>query len=132
MFAVYGIKCDMMKPVLIVLGLLLLSIGFIGIFIPGLPTTPFLLLSTALFFRSSDKLYNRVVSSRLFGKYISDFRKNRGVSLKTKLFSITLMWMMISISIYLYGSTVFRLAVIALGMVGTAVMGFFIKTVRPD
>lgn len=101
-----------------------------GIFILGLPTTPFLLMAAALFFRSSERLYNWLISSRLFGKYIAAFRKNRGITLKVKLFSITLMWIMISLSVFFIESSILRIILLILGIIGTAVMGFFIRTIK--
>lgn len=117
-----------MKPLFLIFGLLFLSLGFVGIFIPGLPTTPFVLLSAALFFRSSDKLYNRLISSRLFGKYIADFREKKGMTLRAKLISISIMWIMITLSILTIEPKILKLIIFIVGMIGTVVMGFCIKT----
>ncbi len=69
-----------------------LSLGVLGIFIPLLPTTPFLLLAAACFFRSSDSLYRWIIRHRLFGNYIACYRQYRAVSVKTKIFTLLLLW----------------------------------------
>ncbi len=56
-----------LKSILILLGTLSLCIGVIGIVVPGLPTTPFLLLTAGLYIKSSDKLYTKLISNRLVG-----------------------------------------------------------------
>jgi len=120
----------MVRPLFLVLGFLFLSLGFVGIFVPGLPTTPFLLLSAALFFRSSQRLYERLISSRLLGRYIVSFRKNQGMTLRAKLISLAIMWSMIAVSAVKVDSIAAKVAIPVVGVVGTVVMGFCIKTVR--
>ncbi|MDR2840025.1 MAG: YbaN family protein, partial [Paludibacter sp.] len=58
-----------MKLLFIILGLISLALGIIGIFLPLLPTTPFLLLSAALFARGSQRLYNWLINHRVLGSY---------------------------------------------------------------
>ena len=121
----------MLKIVLIILGTISLFFGILGIFIPGLPTTPFILLTAGLYVRSSEKLYNRLITNKYLGSFISNFRKNKGLSLQTKLYSILLMWTMISISAYFFmDKLVPKLALAAAGIVGTVAMGFLIPTIK--
>lgn len=82
-----------MKYLLIVLGLLSLSLGIIGIFLPVLPTTPFLLLSSALFLKSSPRLYGWLMNHPVFGPYIRDFMLKRSIPKKAKIISISMLWM---------------------------------------
>lgn len=81
-----------MKILLLLLGSISLILGVIGIFVPLLPTTPLLLLSAWCFFRSSMKLYDRLINSKYLGTYIRNFRENKVIPLKTKIFIITLLW----------------------------------------
>ncbi|MBU1077641.1 MAG: YbaN family protein [Spirochaetes bacterium] len=92
----------MKKTILICFGYIFFSIGIIGIFIPLLPTTPFLLLAAGCFLRSSDRLYQWITHHRYFGQYISCYLKFRAVSLKTKIFSILLLWFSICFSIIFF------------------------------
>lgn len=117
------------KIILILLGSISLFLGALGIFIPGLPTTPFLLLSAGLYIRSSKKLYNKLISNRFFGPYITGFQQYKCMTLKTKIYSIALMWVMITLSCSLFiKNNLTMFIVLALGIIGTAVMGFVIKT----
>lgn len=81
-----------MKIFLAILGGLSLALGIIGIFLPLLPTTPFLLLAAALWMHSSPRLYAWLLSHRRLGEYIRNFRENRAIPLRAKIFSLTLMW----------------------------------------
>jgi uncharacterized membrane protein YbaN (DUF454 family) len=119
----------LLKPILIFLGTFTLCIGVVGVFIPGLPTTPFLLLSAGLYLKSSDRLYDRLISNRFVGSYIKDFKIKKGMSVKSKLYSISMMWLMISISCFLFITPLLiELIVITLGIIGTMIMGFIIPT----
>ncbi len=93
-------------------------LGTIGVFLPLLPTTPFLLLSAACFIRSSEKLYNWLINHKLFGKYIENYIKYRAVSIKLKACTIALLWATVSISILSIDITWVRilLVIIALGV----------------
>jgi uncharacterized membrane protein YbaN (DUF454 family) len=83
----------MYKPVLITLGFISIALGVIGIFLPVLPTTPFLLLAATLFAKSSDKLYQRLLNDKYLGNYIKDFREHRSLPLRVKIISLSLMWL---------------------------------------
>lgn len=83
------------KYVLAFLGLVSLSLGVIGIFLPLLPTTPFLLLSAALFMKSSRRLYNWLMNNKFLGKYLCDYVNNRTISVQSKIISITILWVTI-------------------------------------
>jgi uncharacterized protein len=79
----------------IAIGFVSLALGIIGVFVPLLPTTPFLLLTAALFFRSSPSLYNKLIKNRWCGKSIMNYREGRGVSLSVKIFTLTVLWVSI-------------------------------------
>jgi hypothetical protein len=120
-----------LKILYIFLGTLCIVLGTLGVFIPGLPVTPFLLLASSLYLRSSDKLYNKLIRSKLLGKYIIRYRKNKGMTIKTKIYSLLLMWVMIAIStLFLIDKLEIKIIVAAVGIIGTVVMGFVIKTVK--
>jgi uncharacterized membrane protein YbaN (DUF454 family) len=89
-----------MKIFKIVIGSVSLGLGILGIFLPLLPTTPFLLLSAWLFAQSSKKLYKWLLENKIFGKYISDYTQNRGVPLRAKIISLVLLWGTILYSVF--------------------------------
>lgn len=73
-----------MKTLYIALGTLSLALGILGIFLPLLPTTPFLLLTAALYFKSSPRLYNWLLNHKHLGPYIRNFRENKAIPLRAK------------------------------------------------
>lgn len=90
----------LIRGLLIVAGTLSLGLGIIGIFLPILPTTPFLLLAAACYARSSKKFYNWLINNRWFGEYIRNYREGRGIPWKVKILSVSFLWITILISVY--------------------------------
>lgn len=81
-----------MKCVFLVIGFLSVALGFVGIFVPVLPTTPFLLLAAALLFRSSPRAYAWLMQHRWLGPYIRSFREDRAIPLRAKVLALSLLW----------------------------------------
>ena len=79
------------RYIFFILGWVFVGLGVIGIFLPVMPTTVFLLLAAACFARSSEKFYTWLLNHKVLGKFIKDFRENRGMPLKSKLIAITLL-----------------------------------------
>ena len=82
-------------------GTISLILGIIGIVLPILPTTPFLLLATACYARSSEKFYNWLLNNRILGSYIRNYIEGRGMPIKVKIFTISMLWITILISAFL-------------------------------
>ncbi len=119
----------LIKIILIFLGTVSLCIGIIGIFIPGLPTTPFLLLTASFYIRSSDKLYYRLITNKFLGSYILKFRSDKGITKRVKLYSILTMWIMILVSCLFFKTTFSQTLIVSvLGIIGTIVMLIIIPT----
>jgi len=74
----------------ITLGSIFVAIGYIGIFVPGLPTTIFLILAAGCYIRSSKRLYNWLIHNKLFGQYIRDYYEGKGMPLKAKVSAISM------------------------------------------
>lgn len=89
----------MKKALLIISGFVSLGLGIIGILVPLLPTTPFLLLAAACFLRSSDRLYNWILNHRLFGKYLRSYYYHKAIPLKIKIIAIIVIWISIGSSV---------------------------------
>lgn len=83
---------SMKKILLLVAGNFSLSLGIAGIFLPVLPTTPFLLLSAACFMKSSRKLYLWLINHRILGLYVRSYILYRAISLRAKIVSIATLW----------------------------------------
>jgi uncharacterized membrane protein YbaN (DUF454 family) len=88
------------RALLIVGGTICLALGAVGIFLPILPTTPFLLLAAACYLRSSERLHKWLLSNRWFGEYIKNYQAGRGIPLKTKIFTLSLLWLAIIYSTF--------------------------------
>jgi len=87
------------RRLLILAGTIFVGLAVLGVFLPLLPTTPLLLLAAACYARSSKRFSNWLLSNRLFGKTIKNYREGKGVSLKLKAWSILLLWITIGCSV---------------------------------
>lgn len=122
----------MKKTIYIIIGSLSLVLGVIGVFVPGLPTTPFVLLSSWLFYRSSEKLHKRLVSSRL-GVYINRYEKRGGMGRTTKIIALCTMWIMINISAFVaFEGVQMRVILYVLGLIGTICVIFVVPSGRKN
>ena len=89
----------MHKQLFIILGFICVALGVLGIFLPVLPTTPFLLLGAWLFSKSSDIFYNILLDIKYLGSYIKYFRELRSIPMQKKIFAISMIWISIGISV---------------------------------
>lgn len=83
----------------IVAGTIAFGLGSVGVFVPVLPTTPFMLLAAACYFRSSARLYDRVLSNRVFGPLVYEWRERRTMPLHAKVVAIVLVVLTIGTSV---------------------------------
>ena len=106
------------RRILIILGTIFTIIGIIGIFVPILPTTPFLLLAAACYIRSSDRFYRWLINNRFFGEYIRNYMEHRGMPLRIKILTISILWMTIGISVCIIQNLAIRivLLLVAIGV----------------
>ena len=81
-----------MTTLLIVAGTAFVVLGVVGVFVPVLPTTPFLLLAAACYARSSQRFYDWLLGHRLLGRYIRNYREGRGLPWQSKAVTILLLW----------------------------------------
>lgn len=117
------VKNMCMKLFYIALGTISLYLGIIGIVVPGLPTTPFLLLTASLYLKSSDRLYQKLLDNKVLGTIIKRYRDNGGMTFREKLFALLMMGGMVTISsIWLIHSPVIKGVVVLAGLMGAGVM----------
>ena len=86
------------KFIYISLGTLATAIGIIGMFLPVLPTTPFLMLAAFLYARSSERFLHWLLTNKLCGSYIDNYRSGRGITLRQKIGTLALLWVTIATS----------------------------------
>jgi uncharacterized membrane protein YbaN (DUF454 family) len=87
------------RRLLVGAGTLSTGLGIIGIFVPILPTTPFLLLAAACYVRSSQRFYRWLTNNRIFGAYVRNYIEGRGMPVRIKIFTILLLWLTIGLTI---------------------------------
>lgn len=88
----------MKKIVLWIIGIITLALGFIGIFIPVFPTTPFLLVALACFVNSSSKMHRFILENKYLGPYVKDYTSGNGIPMKAKWRAVSLIWITIGFS----------------------------------
>lgn len=110
----------MKNTIKIICGALALSLGAIGLVLPILPTTPFVLVAAACFCTASPRLYNRLAASRYFGEYISNYREKTGVSKATKRNGLLFLWGMLLLSAIIFRRPLVWAILLAVGAAVTA------------
>jgi len=86
------------KIALTAAGSISVGLGALGMFLPLLPTTPFLLLAAFCYARSSRRFYRWLMTNRFFGEYIRNYREGRGIPLKEKMLVMAVLWLTIGFS----------------------------------
>ena len=89
----------MKKWLFMSLGLIFVALAALGVVLPGLPTTPFLLLAASCFAKSSTRLYGWLLANRTFGPMIRDWEQNRSISRRVRNFAVASMLLMGTVSI---------------------------------
>ena len=106
----------LMKALLVGCGILCVTLGLIGIFLPLMPTTVFLLLAAACFARSSERFHRRLVEHPVLGPYIA---QSRGMTRRQKITAIAVLWLSLGATMYWTAAAVWLralLSVIGLGV----------------
>ena len=109
--------------VLVTLAGISLVLGALGVFVPGLPTTPFLLLACYFSAKSSPRIYRYIQKSALFGPMVEDWQEHRGIRLRTKLHALGLV--AIGLTILVLTTTQYPVLMalgLTLGAIGIAVV----------
>ena len=107
------------KALWISLGSLFVALAAVGVALPGIPTTPFLILAAACYIRSSQKLYDWLISNKTFGPYLKDYREGKGIPKKAKILAISMIILFVGSSV-IFGieDQILKIAVGALGLTG--------------
>lgn len=106
-------------------------LGAIGIFLPILPTTPFLLLSAFCYLRSSKRMYKWLTENKILGKYIYNYIHNKGMEKSAKIWALVFLWSTLLISIYFMDSLHLRIFLGFVG-IGVSVHLLMLKTLKKE
>jgi uncharacterized protein len=98
---------DALRIILIITGSIFVGLGILGIILPLLPTTPFLLLGAACYFKGSPRFYSWLINNKWLGIYIKSYREGKGIPKKTKIIAISSLWITIGWSIIFMTSVLF-------------------------
>jgi len=123
---------QVVRGALIVFGTLFVGLGLLGIFLPVLPTTPFLLLAAVCYARSSQRFYDWLLNNRWFGEYIRNYREGKGVHLRHKVSALVLLWGTIGAAVLLWVQNGWVRALLLVIAVGVTIHLAQLKTLRSE
>ncbi|EFP62747.1 hypothetical protein HMPREF0983_00698 [Erysipelotrichaceae bacterium 3_1_53] len=118
-----------MKFIYFIIGSGSMVLGAIGVILPVLPTTPFLLLSAWCFAKSSQRFHNWFISTRLYKNHLDSFVRERSMTLKTKISLLAFASSMLLLAMYFMNSIWLRLFLFALMLFKYYYFLFKIKTI---
>lgn len=122
---------NIVKYLYIIGGSLSLILGIVGIFIPVLPTTPFLLLASFCYLRSSERMYNWLMNHKIFGAYIYSYLTYKAIPKKTKVGTIIFLWATLITSIIIVSSLHISIFLIVVG-IGVTIHLMMLKTLSQE
>jgi len=115
---------------LILAGNFFLALGILGILFPLLPTTPFLLLAAACYFRSSEKFYNRLMNNKWLGNYIKNYREKKSIPLKIKVLTLSFLWLTIGYSVFFVVNIFLLRVILILIAIGVTIHVLSFRTLK--
>ena len=122
-------KSFFLKSFLLLLGFIFVGLGFIGIIIPGMPTTVFMILAAACFAKSSPKFEQWILDLPGIGRLVQDHRDGLGMPQKSKAIAITMMVLAVTLSIiFAITSTLIQILVGGVGIIGVWYVGVRVPT----
>ncbi len=125
-----GVLKGVRRQLLLAGGLVCVGLGLVGVVLPGLPPTPFLLVASFCFARSSPALHKRLLDHPRVGPGLRHFSDTRSVPRRVKLTALTAVWLGVSYSVFSVASTapILSAVIVASGLTGTAVLLFWVRT----
>ena len=118
--AVNRVLYRLKRIILVSFGLVFLTLGIVGYFVPGLPGTIWLILAASFFVRSSDKLYNFVIKNRFFGSRIREFLETGAMPRRAKVTSLLCIWVFSTLSVsFAPYNWLFDVLILSLAVAGT-------------
>lgn len=120
------------KVLLIIIGSISLGLGVLGIVLPLVPTTPFLLLTAACYVRSSDRLYNWLMTNKWFGSYIRNYKAGKGIPIKAKISVLIMIWFSFLFSAFYIAPNMLLKIGFIFGACFFTVVIYMTKTLKPE
>ena len=115
------------KRIFLLLGIICLVLAYIGSALPGIPGTPFILLTAFFFFRSSDKMYNWLRRQKLFGRLIREYEKDSTIPLRLRILVLIPFWISIIVAEFIFVRTVLTGILLAAAGIIISLIVIFVK-----
>lgn len=123
------IKSNLKRCLFALLGTIALALAILGILVPGLPCTPFALLAAFLFAKSSDRLHQWLLDSKILGSRIKSYQRQKGLTKREKIRIILLMWTMVLISsLIIVKVLTVKIIILIAGFIGMLVVWFIVPS----
>lgn len=125
------VKSAFLRWVLISCGWIFIVCGMIGIFLPIVPTVPFLLLAAACFAKSSERFHRWLMEHNHLGPLLHDYLKGAGIPLRAKLMAISMVWVSFPTSVVLFAEALWLKALLIAAAVAVSIYLLFLPTAQP-
>jgi uncharacterized membrane protein YbaN (DUF454 family) len=117
------LRSPLLRWLLLAAGTLALGLGALGLIVPGMPTTPFVLIAAACYIRSSERLYRWLISNQVFGPVVTTWQAERGLTIRAKLITLALVWITLGgAALFLVDSMVMKLVLLGFVCTKTVVL----------
>ena len=126
------VQNKLIRSLLLICGFLFTFLALLGAILPLIPTTPFLIVASACFYRSSPRFYNWMMNNRYFGKYLRDYREGKGIRPGVKIAALTFLWLSSVISVLFFVPFLWLKILIISMAAGVTVHIRMIKTKKRD
>lgn len=119
-----------LRILLVIAGTVCVGLGIVGIFVPVLPTTPFLLLAAACYARSSQRFHSWLLNNKWFGSYIKNYLERKGITLRAKIITLSLLWITIGVSIAFAVETLALKLILGIIAIGVSIHILSLRTLK--
>ena len=119
-----------LRILLVIAGTLCVGLGIVGIFVPVLPTTPFLLLAAVCYARGSQRFYGWLLNNKWFGSYIRNYLERKGITLRAKIVTVTLLWITIGASVAFAVETLVLKLILVIIAIGVSIHILSVRTLK--
>lgn len=125
----YIVENRILRYFLLVAGFFFVVLGVLGIFLPILPSTPFLLLAAACYVRSSERFYAWLLSHPTLSKYVLGYLDGQGIPAKAKKYTLLTLWLTLSLTLFIVPLWPIR---ILLAVIGLSVSVYILRLPEPE
>ena len=123
---------DIKRTLLVIAGTICVVLSILGMVLPVLPTTPFLLLAAICYERSSPRFHNWLLTNRWFGAYLKNYREGRGIPLREKVLTLTVLWISIGYGVVFVTENLWLRILLLSVAFGVTIHLIRTKTLRED